>query len=105
MGIKKCIFSYRLAGKSSALKMGDLPVERIMASRPFSKVGINFVIPLMTKCHNKRKSSTFKSYICVFLRMLIKSVLLECISNLSIDVFLAALRRFVGVTSHQIFFF
>jgi len=57
---------------------------------------VKFSGPIITKCQHPRKSSKFKSYICLFICSATRAVHLELVSNLSTEAFLAALRRFIA---------
>ncbi|GBO10181.1 hypothetical protein AVEN_247269-1 [Araneus ventricosus] len=75
--------------------MGNLPFDRITPSRPFSKVGMDFADPFLTKPNLPRSKERLKSYICVVC-MCTKAVHLEVVSNLSSRALLAAFRRFIS---------
>lgn len=76
--------------------MGELPIERITPTRPYSKVGLDFAGPVITKPNVPRSKIKLKSYICVFVCMSTKAVHLEAVSDLSSSAFLASLKRFVS---------
>lgn len=94
--LRSCVQCIKHSARPVHQRMGDLPLARITASRPFEKTGIDFAGPINTKCQHQRKSTTFKSYICLFICMSTRAVHLEAVSSLSTDAFLAALRRFVS---------
>lgn len=94
--LRQCVPCFRFSAKPSSQMMGDLPSSRITPARPFEKVGIDFAGPINTKCQHQRKSTIFKSYLCLFICMCTKAVHLEVVSSLSTDSFLAALRRFIA---------
>lgn len=94
--INECILCKRLKKQACQQLMGDLPVERITPTRPFSKVGLDFAGPITTKPNVPRSKTKLKSYICVFICMSTKAVHLEAVSDLSSSAFLASLRRFVS---------
>lgn len=94
--LRNCIACFRLNAKPTQQLMGDLPPSRIHRARPFERVGTDFAGPIPTKCEHKRKSRTFKSYICLFICMCTKAVHLEAVSDLSTAAFIAAMRRFVA---------
>ncbi|GFT44469.1 integrase catalytic domain-containing protein [Trichonephila clavipes] len=63
--------------------MGDLPRDRIVPSRPFEKVGLDYAGPIITKPNLKDQESCF---------------------DLTTEAFLACLRRFIaGDPSHPSF--
>ncbi|GFW08176.1 integrase catalytic domain-containing protein [Trichonephila clavipes] len=75
--------------------MGDLPRDRIVPSRPFGKVGLDYAGPIITKSNLKRSRVTLKSYIAIFICFSTKATDLEVVSDLTTEAFLACLRRFI----------
>ncbi|GFS80674.1 integrase catalytic domain-containing protein [Trichonephila clavipes] len=73
--------------------MGDLPRHRIVPSRPFEKVGLDYAGP---KPKLKRSRVTLKSYIAIFICFSTKATHLEVVSDLTTEAFLACLRRFIA---------
>ncbi|GFW33950.1 integrase catalytic domain-containing protein [Trichonephila clavipes] len=76
--------------------MGDLPRDRIVPSRPFEKVGLDYAGPVITKPNLKRSRVTLKSYIAIFICFSTKAPQLEVVSDLTTEAFLACLRRFIA---------
>ncbi|GFU16891.1 uncharacterized protein TNCV_1709431 [Trichonephila clavipes] len=76
--------------------MGDLPRDRIVPSRPFEKVGLDYAGPIITKSNLKRSRVTLKSYIAIFICFSTKATHLEVVSDLTTEAFLACLRRFIA---------
>ncbi|GFX69733.1 integrase catalytic domain-containing protein [Trichonephila clavipes] len=75
--------------------MGDLPRDRIVPSRPFEKVGLDYAGPIITKSNLKRSRVTLKSYIAIFICFSTKATHFEVVSDLTTEAFLACLRRFI----------
>ena len=75
--------------------MGNLPKDRLVSSRPFQIIGVDFAGPIPTFLKIRGKVP-YKSYIAVFICFSTKAVHLECVSDLSSDAFIAALTRLVG---------
>ena len=71
--------------------MGQLPIERLTPGPVFNKVGINFAGPVQTKYAHVRKPVIIKTYICLFVSLSVKAVHLEPVSNLTSDIYIAAL--------------
>ncbi|GBM01529.1 hypothetical protein AVEN_202404-1 [Araneus ventricosus] len=94
--IKKCITCFRVKNQTIHQMMGDLPRDRIVPSRPFDKVGIDFAGPIITKPNLKRSKITIKSYIAIFICFSTKATHLEVVSDLTTEAFLACLRRFIA---------
>ncbi|GFX87430.1 uncharacterized protein TNCV_5041951 [Trichonephila clavipes] len=76
--------------------MGDLPRDRIVPSRPFEKVGLDYVGPIITKPNLKRSRVTLKSYIAIFICLSTKATHLEVVTDWTTEAFLACLRRFIA---------
>lgn len=70
--------------------MDDLPSSRVTPGRPFAHVGIDFTGPLLVKKSHRRNSRSSKWYLAVFVCIVIKSVRLEIVSDLSADAFIAS---------------
>ncbi|GFY44779.1 hypothetical protein TNIN_431741 [Trichonephila inaurata madagascariensis] len=49
--------------------MGNLPRDRIVPSRPFEKVGLDYTGPIITKPNLKRSKGTLKSYIAIYIHL------------------------------------
>jgi len=76
--------------------MGDLPKPRLVGTKPFSHVGVDFAGPFFVKAALLRRTQTIKGYLCIFVCMATHAVHLELVSDLSTNLFLAALGRFVS---------
>ncbi|XP_066260985.1 uncharacterized protein [Euwallacea similis] len=76
--------------------MAALPRERVVCSRPFDKVGVDFGGPFTVKASKLKKAQSLKSYIAIFVCMATKAVHIELVSNLSTDAFLMTLKRFIS---------
>ncbi|GFU54046.1 uncharacterized protein TNCV_2425631 [Trichonephila clavipes] len=76
--------------------MGALPRYRIVPSRPFEKVGLDYAGPIITKPNLKRSRLTLKSYVAIFICFSTKATDLEVVSDLITEAFLACLRRFIA---------
>ncbi|GFT00267.1 uncharacterized protein TNCV_2738321 [Trichonephila clavipes] len=76
--------------------MGDLPRDRIVPSRPFEKVGLDYAGPIITKPNLKGSRVTLKSYIAIFICFSTKATHLEVVFDLTTEAFLACLRRFIA---------
>ncbi|GFS79646.1 uncharacterized protein TNCV_4241171 [Trichonephila clavipes] len=94
--LNKCITCFRTKTQTINQMMGDLPRDRIMPSRPFEKVGLDYAGPIITKPNLKRSRVTLKSYIAIFICFSTKATHLEVASDLTTEAFLACLRRFIA---------
>ncbi|XP_055840251.1 uncharacterized protein LOC129907858 [Episyrphus balteatus] len=98
--IRKIVFSCKTCFMQSRLRsnqlMGDLPVERIQPTGPFTNSGLDYAGPFTIKFSSGRNPKLTKTYVALFLCFSTKAVYLEAVSDLTTDAFLAALRRFVS---------
>lgn len=94
--IHKCIMCFRLKGVTAKQLMGSLPADRVHASRPFEKVGIDFAGPIMIKQSRIRSVITTKGYIAVYVCFATKAIHVELVSDLTTDAFLASFKRFIS---------
>ncbi|GBL95183.1 hypothetical protein AVEN_253516-1 [Araneus ventricosus] len=60
--IKGCMTCFRVKNQTTHQMMSDLPRDRIVPSRPFDNVGIDFAGPIITKPNLKRSKATIKIY-------------------------------------------
>jgi len=76
--------------------MADLPSSRVTMSPPFTRCGIDYAGPFITRLPAGRTRTTYKSYLALFMCLTTKAVHLELVSDLTTPAFIAALRRFVS---------
>ena len=74
--------------------MGELPMERVTVSRPFSRTGIDFFGPLYVRPGPRR--TAVKAYGAIFICLSTKAIHIELVSDLSTNRFIQALRRFMA---------
>jgi len=75
--------------------MGCLPEDRVIQTRPFLNVGIDFLGLIMIH-HKIRGKRTDKAYVCVFVCFATKAAHLEVVSDMTTAAFVGALKRFIG---------
>ncbi|XP_054088377.1 uncharacterized protein LOC114805171 [Zeugodacus cucurbitae] len=92
---RSCTHCIRYKPKLMNHVMGQLPVERLTPSRPFSRCGIDFCGPVNVYLRIRGKTS-YKAYIAIFVCLATKAVHIELVSDLSTDAFLASLKRMIG---------
>ncbi|UYV74126.1 hypothetical protein LAZ67_11002194 [Cordylochernes scorpioides] len=92
----KCIKCARFRTKPVQQLMGNLPTLGINWTRPFTKTGIDFAGPVIVKTSNLRNVRCDKAYIALFICMFSKAIHIELVTNLTTEVFLAALQRFIA---------
>ena len=94
--IFNCIPCFRATPRNRHPLMGDLPNFRIVPSRPFSHVGVDFFGPFNVTIHTLKPARTVKAYICIFVCMCVKAVHFEITQDLTALSFLEALTRFAS---------
>lgn len=87
---KHCVICQKAYARTSQQLMGELPAVRSCPSRPFSVVGIDYAGPLFIKRGNPRKYTLIKTYLCMFICLSSRVVLLEVVSDSTTAAFLAA---------------
>ncbi|CAI6353288.1 unnamed protein product [Macrosiphum euphorbiae] len=65
--------------------MGDLPKPRLVSTKPFSHVGVDFAGPFFIKAALLRRIQTSKGYLCNLVCMATRAFHLELVSDLSTD--------------------
>ncbi|XP_055922749.1 uncharacterized protein LOC129953531, partial [Eupeodes corollae] len=94
--VHDCIKCLRQRKMSAVQFMGDLPVERVRFSRPFSKVGCDYAGPITLRLAPGRNPKFVKSYIAIFVCFVTKGIHIELVGDLSSNAFLLALDRFIS---------
>ncbi|KAK2578857.1 hypothetical protein KPH14_012604 [Odynerus spinipes] len=92
----KCFRSCRISPSMSQQIMGDLPSQRIMASRPFARTGVDYAGPFLAKESKRRNARLNKVYIAVYVCLATKAIHLELVGDLTTDAFIGSLKRFVA---------
>ncbi|XP_055622523.1 uncharacterized protein LOC129766091 [Toxorhynchites rutilus septentrionalis] len=99
--VHHCLSCYRAKPQLLQQFMGQLPVKRVTASRPFTTTGVDYFGPVFIRQGYRR--APIKAYVAVFICFSTKAVHLELVSDLSTAKFIQALRRFTarrGKCSH-----
>lgn len=94
--VRSCVTCYRFRAQSSKQIMASLPKDRVLISRPFDKVGVDFAGPFQIRSSRLRKAPSTKGYIALFVCMVTKAVHIELVSSLSTDAFLMTFKRFIS---------
>ncbi|XP_025836105.1 uncharacterized protein LOC112906362 [Agrilus planipennis] len=94
--IRNCVTCVRFRLQSSQQIMANLPKDRLLATRAFQIVGIDFGGPFFIKNSRIRRASCAKAYIVVFICMVTKCVHLELVTSLSCEAFLLTFKRFIS---------
>lgn len=94
--LHQCIPCFQAKPKPMKPSMGNLPRPRLVSTKAFTQVGVDFAGPFMVKAALLRRIQTTKGYLCIFVCMATRAVHLELVSDLSTALFLAALTRFIS---------
>ena len=76
--------------------MGQLSADRVQATPPLTIMGLDFTGPFLCKRGNPRKPTFVKTYACLYVCFITKSVHLELVSDLTSNAFLACFCCFTG---------
>ncbi|XP_049882518.1 uncharacterized protein LOC126378330 [Pectinophora gossypiella] len=76
--------------------MGNLPGCRVTPNLPFSVSGVDFAGPFPIRDRRGRGCKIIKSYLCLFVCFSTRALHLEIASDLSTEVFLLCLKRFIS---------
>ena len=91
--LKRCITCRRHEGGAYKLPpMCPLPKSRVTESTPFSKVGLDYLGPIIVK----NGQSDQKVWICLFTCLVTRAIHLELVGDLSTAEFLLCFKRFVA---------
>ncbi|XP_077275276.1 uncharacterized protein LOC143904452 [Temnothorax americanus] len=91
--IRKCVMCSRWRPSTPQYEMGNLPKIRLVSSRPFENVGIDFCGPFLIKEKKYRNRNKIKIYVAVFVCLVTKAIHLEIVSDLTTEAFVACLKR------------
>jgi len=91
---RDCVVCQRAYARSAAQTMGQLPMERVEYSPPFTICDIDYAGPFLLRQLHSRKPPLIKGYACLFTCFVCRAVQLEVLSDLTTEAFLAALQRF-----------
>ncbi|XP_015604454.1 uncharacterized protein LOC107272139 [Cephus cinctus] len=94
--IHKCVICFKSRPRISEQIMGNLPIHRVIPSKPFSSTGVDFCGPLYVRDGKRRNSKRIKVYVAVFVCMATKAVHLEVVSDMTTETFLNAFKCFIG---------
>lgn len=83
--LRECTICFKAKPRFSEQLMGDLPLHRVVLSRPFNHTGVDFCGLIYIREGTRRNSKKIKAYVAVFVCMSTKAVHLEIVSNLTTD--------------------
>ena len=94
--IYNCLTCLKLKAATSTQLMGELPKSRLSPTRPFTSTGIDYAGPFNVKFGKGRGNKSTKAWICLFVCFTTRAIHLELVSELTVEAFIAALRRFIA---------
>ncbi len=93
---KSCITCRKVTARTEVKMMGQLPHQRVYPSPAFTITGLDYAGPFTLKKGHTRKPVLVKAYIAIFVCFSSKATHIEIVSDLTIEAFLACLRRFMA---------
>ncbi|XP_018377652.1 PREDICTED: uncharacterized protein LOC108770515 [Trachymyrmex cornetzi] len=76
--------------------MGQLPLSRVIPSRPFSTTGVDYAGPITIKTWRGRAAKTYKGYLAIFVCFSTSAVHIEIVTDYTTEAFIAAYKRFTA---------
>jgi len=102
--IHGCIRCIRNRTACPQQQISTLPAWRVQPHRPFSFVGMDYGGPFIVKESRRRNSPTNKAYLALFVCLLVKSIHLEIVSDISTEAFLLHLTDLQLVAGYHVKF-
>jgi len=93
--VRQCTHCFHYKPRLSNQIMADLPADRLKAQRPFLVAGVDLCGPFLTS-YRIRGKSPYKTYLAIFVCFATKAIHVEVVSDLSTNVFILCLKRFVS---------
>uniref|UniRef100_A0A1X7TL68 Uncharacterized protein n=1 Tax=Amphimedon queenslandica TaxID=400682 RepID=A0A1X7TL68_AMPQE len=87
--IQQYVACRRQTTKPECQLMGQLPLERVSPGIVFHNVGVDYTGPVLNKYGHVRRPTIVKTYISVFVSLIVKEVHLELVSDLTSEAFIA----------------
>ena len=96
--IHQCVMCRKVRGKTSVQQMGELPLDRIQPSPPFTYVGVDLFGPwCITTRRTRGGSADSKRWGVLFTCLVSRAIHIETVSELSTSSFINALKRFIAI--------
>lgn len=92
--IRTCVRCFRAKPKIGEFLMGNLPRDRVVPSRPFSSIGLDYAGPILVKENTSRRSRLVKTYFCIFICFSTHAIHIELAPDMTTGSFLNVLKRF-----------
>lgn len=94
--IRSCMVCAKANPPSVEYLMAHLPGVRVTEARPFLNVGVDYCGSFLIKEKKERNRGKVEVYAAVFICLVVETVHLELVSDLTTEAFLAALKRFIA---------
>ena len=94
--LRQFVICVRAAARHMNQLMAPLPASRVIASRPFSRYGVDYAGPFQVLRSKGRGARSTKGYVAVFICHSTKAIHHELIGDLTTATFLGALHRLAG---------
>ncbi|XP_043485240.1 uncharacterized protein LOC122513072 [Leptopilina heterotoma] len=94
--VRDCVKCARFRTVTPTQLMGQLPVERITVSKPFTFTGLDYAGPIRVLPSKSRGIKSTKGYLCLFVCLSTRAIHLELVSDLETKTFLGAFNRFTS---------
>lgn len=94
--VNSCKICRLMKAKAINPIMANLPSNRITPTHPFHVSGVDFGGPFYITDRRGRGCKILKCYLCLFVCFATKALHLEVASDLSTDIFMLCLRRFIS---------
>ena len=88
---RSCVMCKKVTATTQHQMMGQLPHQRVTASPPFHRTGMDFAGPFTLRKGHTRRPVLIKAYVCIFVCFATKAAYIELVSDLTSEAFLAAL--------------
>ena len=96
--ISQCVTCKRVRGKVCVQKMGDLPIDRVTPSPPFTYVGVDLFSPWYIKTRRTRNTVIEnKRWGVLFTCLVSRAIHIETVEEMSTSSFINALKRFISI--------
>jgi hypothetical protein len=92
----QCLTCYKFKAQATKQLVGMLPSSRVQPSRPFLTTGIDYTGPISLRLGTTCSKIITRGYIAIFVCFATRAVHIEVVASLTMEAFLAALRRFIA---------
>ena len=98
---KACVTCQKYYVRTTDQLQGQLSPHRTRPAPPFTSTGADFAGPFTLQKGHTRRPVWVKGYVCLFVCLTTRSIHLELVMDLTMESFMAALRRFVARRGKQ----